>query len=64
MSVLPEMTDAELRSATDQCYLDLIQAATLAPQGERHQQCFAAMYLMCEEMTARGITVEPTGVMQ
>ena len=61
---LKQMSEQELRDAANQCELDLIQAAGLAPQGPRHEECFAALYCICVEMTKRGMTFKPVGVVQ
>ncbi len=58
------MTDDELRSSALQCEIDLRQAAELAPNSERHEACFAALYCMCMEMNYRGMTPQATGVLQ
>ena len=64
MTTIETMSDQDLREAANRCELDLIQAAELAPQGERHAECFAALYCLCVEMTRRGMTFKPVGVIQ
>jgi len=64
MTTIKTMSDQDLREAANRCELDLIQAAELAPQGERHEECFAALYCLCVEMTRRGMTFKPVGVIQ
>ena len=62
--LLKQMSEQQLRDMANQCELDLIQAAELAPQSERHAECFAALYCMCVEMTRRGMVFKPVGVVQ
>lgn len=58
------MTNDELRNEANQCEIELYKAVELAPQGERHEACFCALYLMCEEMNKRGMTPQATGTIQ
>jgi len=64
MKYIKGMTDKELLSSADQCYKDLIQAATLAPQSERHEECFSALFVLCNEMQVRGLAAKGEGIMQ
>ena len=64
IETIKAMSEQELRDTANQCELDLIQAAQLAPQSERHAECFAALYCLCVEMTERGMMFKPTGVVQ
>lgn len=62
--LIAAMTDDELRAAAHQCEIDLHQAVEIDPQGDRHAECFAALYCMCVEKTKRGMKPKATGVLQ
>jgi hypothetical protein len=64
MTTIDAMTDQELRCAAHQCEIDLQQAVEVAPQSERHAECFSALHMMCTEMNKRGMTPQSTGVLQ
>ena len=64
MTTIDTMTDQELRYAAHQCEIDLQQAVDVAPQSERHAECFAALHMMCIEMNARSMMPQSTGVLQ
>ena len=58
------MTNDEIRAAAHQCEIDLHQAVEVAPQSDRHAECFAALHLLCMEMSKRGMKPQATGVLQ
>lgn len=62
--LIEAMSDDELRSEANQCEIELHKAVELAPQGERHSECFCALHVLCEEMTKRGMKPIATGVLQ
>lgn len=57
-----ELSDAELRMSADKCYADVCAAASVQKDSEWHQACFAALFLLCEEMTRRGLKFETQAI--
>ncbi|NVO06564.1 MAG: hypothetical protein HXX19_11820 [Rhodoferax sp.] len=59
-----ELTDDQLRSAADTAESDLCLAASTMPNSEWHEACFAGLWVLCDEMTRRGMVAKGAGVPQ
>lgn len=55
MEYIEQMTDAELKQATQTCMDDLAIAARDENNTEWHEACFAAAVLFSGEMNRRGL---------
>jgi hypothetical protein len=49
------MTPDELFAWRNLAAVDLVAIAQSDPNSERHEACFAALYVICEEMNRRGL---------
>jgi hypothetical protein len=52
-----DMTPDELHAWRDMAYADLCTAAAEQPQSDWHSACFAALYVVCQEINRRGLTL-------
>lgn len=51
-------TDDQLRAAADTAESDLCLAASTMPNSEWHEACFAGLWVICDEMGRRGISIK------
>lgn len=54
---LAGLSDEQLISATKEAQQDLSEAAREQPNSDRHQECFAGLFIYAGEMNARGLKI-------
>jgi hypothetical protein len=54
---LASLSDEQLIAATKEAQDNLAEAAREQPDSERHQECFAGLFIYASEMQARGLKI-------